>query len=77
MQKKYLLAVFQLYVGKTFLVLHDTKTYLTIIRDESSGYDKKMVTLHSYTGRELEGFIFMNKSPPVLNLVPSSRYLGV
>ena len=31
-------------------------------------YDKKMVILHSYTGRELEGFIFMNKSPPSLNL---------
>ena len=40
-------------------------------------YDKKMVILHSYTGRELEGFIFMNKSPPSLNLVPSSRYLGL
>merc|ERR1719362_751632 len=38
---------------------------------------KKMVTLHSYNGRELEGFIFLNNSPPSLNLVPSSRYLGV
>ena len=50
-----------------------------LIRNEGGddAYDKKMVTFHSYTGRELEGFIFMNKSPPVLNLVPSSRYLGV
>ena len=36
-----------------------------------------MVTFHSYTGRELEGFIFLNNSPPSLNLVPSSRYLGI
>ena len=55
---------------------------LPYFRVEASGYDKKMVTLHSYTGRELEGFIFVNKmvpenGPPVLNLVPSSRYLGV
>ena len=27
-----------------------------------------MVMLHSYTGRELEGFIFMNNSPPSTNI---------
>ena len=43
------------------------------------GYDKKMVTLHAYDGRSLEGFIYVNK-PGLANagdLEPSSRYLGV
>lgn len=53
------------------------ESFENLTRAEESGYNKKMVTLHSYTGRELEGCIFMNKSPPVLDLVPSSRYLGV
>ena len=46
-------------------------------RNEAGGYDRKMVTLISYGGRELEGFIFMNRTPPSSNHVPSSRYLGV
>ena len=46
-------------------------------RNESSGYNQQMVTLYSYNGNELEGFIFMNKRPPASNLRPSARYLGV
>ena len=42
-----------------------------------SSYNQLMVTFHSYNGRELKGFIFMNESPPALNLLPSARYLGV
>lgn len=43
-----------------------------------SGYNKKPVTLHSYDGRSLTGFVYMNKSPPTGgDLAPSSRYLGV
>merc|ERR1712109_259571 len=36
-----------------------------------------MVTLQSYNGRDLAGFIFMNKKPSSLKLRPSARYLGV
>ena len=41
------------------------------------GYDKKMVTLYGYDGRELDGFVYMNKKPPGEDLEPSARYLGV
>ena len=42
-----------------------------------SGYNKKSVTLVSYDGRKLNGFVYMNKHPPGPELLPSSRYLGV
>jgi len=41
------------------------------------GYKKSMVTLLAYDGRELEGYIYMNKTPPGPDGKPSSRYLGV
>ena len=44
---------------------------------DDDSYNRKMVTLKSYCGRELQGFIFMNRNPPSSNLVPSARYLGV
>ena len=48
-----------------------------LTRNESPSYTKEMVTLHSYNGRDLAGFIFMNKKPSSLKLRPSARYLGV
>ena len=48
-----------------------------LTRNESPSYTKEMVTLQSYNGRDLAGFIFMNKKPSSLKLRPSARYLGV
>ena len=61
--------------GVAFNMSQDSAENLN--RNEAGGYDRKMVTLKSYGGRELTGFIFMNRNPPGLNLVPSARYLGV
>ena len=48
-----------------------------LTRNEAPSYTKEMVTLQSYNGRDLAGFIFMNKKPSSLGLRPSARYLGV
>ena len=46
-------------------------------RNESGGYNKQNVTLKAYDGRDLHGFIYMNKTPPQGDFEPSARYLGV
>lgn len=41
-----------------------------------TGYIKKMVTLKSYDGRDLEGFVY-TKETGREDMNPSARYLGV
>ena len=55
----------------------DMESAANLDRNESGGYDKKMVTLYAYDGRELSGFIYINKNPPQGDFTPSARYLGV
>ena len=43
----------------------------------SRGYKKKNVVFHTYDGRELEGFVYINRRPPVEEYLPSSRYMGL
>ena len=41
------------------------------------GYKKSFVKFQAYDGRVLDGYVYMNKSPPGPDGVPSSRYRGV
>eukprot|EP00092_Neocalanus_flemingeri_P005505 GFUD01005935.1.p1 GENE.GFUD01005935.1~~GFUD01005935.1.p1 ORF type:complete len:314 (-),score=76.96 GFUD01005935.1:155-1051(-) len=41
------------------------------------GYDKAIVTLKAYDGRELEGFVYVPKEEKTVEFLPSKRYLGV
>ena len=41
------------------------------------GYNKAMVTMRAYDGRELEGFVYVPKTERREEFPPSSRYLGV
>ena len=54
--------------GVAFKMSLESAENLTQCELSTDKYDKKMVMLHSYTGRELEGFIFMNNSPPSTNI---------
>lgn len=59
----------------------DTENMNILDRSEgfgAGGYLKKWVTFHAYDGRELEGFVYMNKRPgPSPEYLPSTRYMGI
>ena len=55
----------------------DMEAAAQLDRNESVTYKKEMVTLKSYDGRDLHGFIFINKTPPEGDFETSSRYLNV
>ncbi len=55
----------------------DMESAANLDKNESGGYKKQMVTLKSYDGRDLHGFIYMNRTPPQGDFQPSARYLGV
>ena len=48
-------------------------------RQEGVGfaYIRKMISLKAYDGRNLNGFIYMNRNPGKHEFPPSSRYLGI
>ena len=41
------------------------------------GYNKALVTLKAYDGRDLEGFVYVPKEEKTDEFLPSKRYLGV
>ena len=55
----------------------DMESAANLDRNESGGYYKQNVTLKAYDGRDLCGFIYMNRTPPQGDFEPSARYLGV
>lgn len=60
--------------GVAFLM--DAQSLEELDRTER-GYNKAIVTLKSYDGRELEGFVYVPKEEKTDEFLPSKRYIGV
>ena len=63
--------------GVAFCMDAESAAQLDRMEGGGTSYDKTSVHMTSYDGRDLEGFIYINKTAPKGDFEPSSRYLSI